>query len=84
MLNVSNLFGMTFRNQRHAEFMDKTSIFLELNGLSSSGIALGKVLGFARDEKTHQKHKMASDHLTRAKKMACEAFQNVKIILDRN
>ena len=51
MLNVSNLFGMTFRNQRHAEFMDETSIFLELNGLSSSGIALGKVLGFARDEK---------------------------------
>lgn len=68
MLNVSNLFGMTFRNQRRAEFMDETSIFLELNGLSSSGIALGKVLGFARDEKTktHQKHKMASDHLTRA------------------
>ena len=66
--------------------MDKTSIFLELNGLSSSGIALGKVLGFARDEKTktHQKYKMASDHLTRAKKMACEAFQNVKIIPDRN
>ena len=66
--------------------MDKTSIFLELNGLSSSGIALGKVLGFARDEKTktHQKHKMASDHLTRAKQMACEAFQKVKIIHDRN
>ena len=86
MLNVSNLFGMTFRNQRHAEFIDKTSIFLELNGLSPSGIALGKVLGFASDEKTktHQKHKMASDHLTRAKKMACEAFQNVKIIPDRN
>lgn len=66
--------------------MDKTSIFLELNGLSSSGIALGKVLGFVSDEKTktHQKHKMASDYLTRAKKMACEAFQNVKIISDRN
>ena len=86
MLNVSSLFGMTFRNQRHSEFMDESSIFLELNGLSSSGMALGKVLGFARDEKTktHQKHKMASDHLTRAKKMACEAFQNVKIIHDRN
>ena len=86
MINVSSLFGMIFRNQRHAEFMDETSIFLELNGLSSSGIALGKVLGFARDEKTktHQKHKMASDHLTRAKQMACEAFQKVKIIHDRN
>ena len=67
MINVSSLFGMIFRNQRHAEFMDETSIFLDLNGL-----ALGKVLGFARDEKTktHQKRKMASDHLTRAKKMA--------------
>ena len=86
MLNVSNLFGMTFRNRRHDEIKEKTSIFLELNGLSSSGIALGKVLGFARDEKTktHQKHKMASDHLTRAKQMACEAFQKVKIIHDRN
>ena len=86
MLNVSNLFGMTFRNQRHAEFMDETSIFLELNGLSSSGIALGKVLRFARDEKTktHQMHKMTSDHLRRAKKMACEAFQKVKIIPERN
>ena len=86
MLHVSSLFGMAFRNQRHGEFMDESSIFLELNGLSSSGMALGKVLGFARDEKTktHQKHKMASDHLTRAKKMACEALQNVKIIPDRN
>ena len=86
MLNVSSLFGMTFRNQRHGEYIDESSIFLELNGLSSSGMALGKVLGFARDEKTktHQKHKMASDHLTRAKQMACEAFQKVKIIHDRN
>lgn len=80
MLNVSNLFGMTFWNQRRAEFMDKTSIFLELNGLSSSGIALGKVLGFASDEKTktHQKHKMASDHLTRAKKNGLWSFSKRK------
>ena len=86
MLNVSSLFGMTFRNRRHGKFMDKSSIFLELNGLSSSGMVLGKALGFARDEKTktHQKHKMTSDHLTRAKQMACEAFQKVKIIHDRN
>jgi len=71
---------MTFRNQRHGEFMDESSIFLELNGLSSSGMALGKVLGFARDDKTktHQKHKVASNHLTRAKYMACEAINKVK------
>jgi len=56
------------RNQRHGEFMDESSIFLELHGLSSSGMALGKVLGFARDEKTktHKKHTIASDHLKRA------------------
>ena len=39
------------RNQRHGEFMDESSIFLELHGLTSSGMALGKVLGFARDKK---------------------------------
>ena len=80
LLNVFNLFGMAYRNQRHGEFMDESSIFLELNGLSSGGMALGKVLGFARDErtKTHQKHNIASNHLKRAKDMACEAIKKVK------
>jgi len=32
--------------------MDESSLFLDLHGLSSSGMALGKVLGFARDNKT--------------------------------
>ena len=31
--------------------MDESSVFLELHGVSSSGMALGKVMGFARDEK---------------------------------
>ena len=39
------------RNQRHGQFMHESSVFLELHGVSSSGMALGKVLGFARDEK---------------------------------
>ncbi|KAK3754300.1 hypothetical protein QZH41_006633 [Actinostola sp. cb2023] len=41
-----------YRNQKHGEFMDESSLFLDLHGLSSSGMALGKVLGFARDNKT--------------------------------
>jgi 5'(3')-deoxyribonucleotidase len=67
------------RNQRHGEFMDESSIFLELHGLSSSGMALGKVLGFARDEKTktHKRHNIASDHLKRAEDMACKAIKRV-------
>ena len=47
---MSNLF-CTIRNHRHGEFMDESSIFLELHGLTSSGMALGKGFGFARDEK---------------------------------
>ncbi|KAK3743509.1 hypothetical protein QZH41_004882 [Actinostola sp. cb2023] len=45
--------------------MDESSLFLDLHGLSSSGMALGKVLGFARDNKTKtaKKHKIASSHL---------------------
>lgn len=75
---MSNLFCM-IRNQRHGEFMDESSIFLELHGLTSSGMALGKVLGFARDEKTktHKKHSIASDHLKRAEDMACKAIKGV-------
>ena len=67
------------RNQRHGEFMDESSIFLELHGLSSSGIALGKELGFARDEKTktHKKHIIATEHLKRAGDMACKAIKGV-------
>lgn len=67
------------RNQRHGEFMDESSIFLELHGLSSSGMALGKVLGFARDEKTktHKKHIIATEHLKRAGDMACKAIKGV-------
>lgn len=76
---MSNLFGMIIRNQRHGELMDESSIFLELHGLSSSGMALGKVLGFARDEKTktHKKHNIACDHPKRAKDMACKAIERV-------
>lgn len=71
---------MIFRNQRHGEFLDESSIFLELHGLSSSGMALGKVLGFSRDEKTktHKRHNIASDHLKRANEMACQAIKRVK------
>ena len=76
---MSNLFGMIIRNQRHGEFMDESSIFLELHGLSSSGMALGKVLGFARDEKTktHKRHNIACDHLKRAKDMTLKAIERV-------
>ena len=70
---------MITRNQRHGELLDESSIFLELHGLESSGMALGKVLGFARDEKTktHKRHTIASDHLKRAGDMACKAIKMV-------
>ena len=60
--------------------MDESSIFLELHGLSSSGMAVGKVLGFARDDKTktHKKHNIASNHLKRAQDMACVAIKKVR------
>ena len=59
---------MITRNQRHGELLDESSIFLELHGLESSGMALGKMWGFARDEKTktHKRHTIASYHLKRA------------------
>ena len=67
------------RNQRHGEFMDESSIFLELQGLSSSGMAVGKVLGLARAEKTktHKKHIIATEHLKRAGDMAYKAIKGV-------
>ena len=71
---------MIIRNQRHGEFMNKSSIFLESHGLpSSSGMALGKVLGFARAEKTktHKRHNFASGHLKRAEDMTCKAIKRV-------
>lgn len=73
-------FGMTFRNQRHGEFVDESSIFLELHGLTSSGMALGKVLGFSRDDrtKTGKKHKIAAHHLKGAREMACQATKKVQ------
>ncbi|XP_022801889.1 uncharacterized protein LOC111339482 isoform X2 [Stylophora pistillata] len=52
-----------YRNQRHDEFLDESSILLELHGLQSSGMAPGKVLGFARDDgktNTQKRHSMAS------------------------
>ena len=62
---MSNLFGM-IRNQRHGKFMDESSIFLELHGLSSSEMALGKVLGFANGDHNYlyidSKHVMCMIH----------------------
>ena len=45
----------------------------------ANGMSLGKVLGFARDEKTktHKKHNIASDLLKRAEDMAYKAIKGV-------
>ena len=77
---MSNLHVICMiRNQRHGEFMDESSIVLELHGLSLSGMALWKVVGFGRDEKTktHKKHIIATEHLKRSGDMACKAIKEV-------
>ena len=71
-----NLFGMIIRNQRHGELMQESFIFLESHGLSTSGMTLGKVLGFARAEKTktHKRHNFTSGHLKEGRRCDLQSY----------
>ncbi|PFX14824.1 hypothetical protein AWC38_SpisGene20988 [Stylophora pistillata] len=76
-------------NQRHGKFLDESSIFLELHGLQSSGKALGKVLGFARDDgktNTQKRHSIASSYLERAEDMKLSEAWNKGLLsgIDRD
>lgn len=52
------------RNQRHGNFQDESSIFLDLHGLTSTGMSAGMTLGFARNPKTttKKKHEISLSH----------------------
>ena len=70
---------MPYRNQKHGQFQDESSIFLELHGLTSTGMSAGATLGFSRNPKTKtlKKHQISCAHIKKVQEMFSHAMKKV-------
>ena len=68
---------MPYRNKKHGQFQDESSIFLGLHGLTSTGMSAGATLGFSRNPKikTLKKHQISCARIKKVQKMFSHAMK---------